>query len=250
MLLTFIGVGEAFDPGMGTSCTLVHGEKTTLLIDCGYACLGQLYSILNSPNEIDTIYITHFHADHLFGVIPLLAAWKAWGRTAPLTIISQPGVEERITALIRLGYPHCDEQLPYNIDYLETVDQVNVGGMQLTFAPSDHSLTNYAVKISEGDQAIGFSGDGGLTPETRELFHDCHILVHEAFGLESAIEGHTTAKEVIAYARSLPNLQTLALVHLQKDERSKHLDQFKRLDNGEAFKIYLPEPGSTLPIRS
>lgn len=250
MYLKFIGVGEAFDPEKGTSCYLLKSNRKTLLIDCGYACLAELHASVNSVDEIDAIYFTHFHADHLFGIVPLLAAWKAWGRSAPLTLIGQPGIKNRIIALMELGYPGSYEKLVFPIEYIETTDPVALDGNKLAFAASDHSLENYAVKISSGDQSIGFSGDGALNERTKALFQDCRYLVHEAFGMETAIEGHTTAKEVIQFARTLPFLQSLALVHIQKDERTKRLEEFKQLGSGESFEIYLPEPGSVLPIRS
>lgn len=250
MYLEFIGIGEAFDPESGTSCYLLNSKESTLLIDCGYACLGNLFSKRLSPNKINGIYLTHFHADHVFGLVPLLAAWKAQGRTEPFTIIGQPGTESRVKALMELGYPKTYDKLPYPITFIETTEPLRFKDFNLTFAQSEHGLTNYAVKVKSDNSIIGFSGDGSLTESTMQLFSDCHILVHEAFGLDNSIEGHTTAKEVLRFARTLPDLQTLALVHIQRDERNEKLEEFLKLDNAVPFTVYLPEPGSTLPTRS
>ena len=250
MYLEFIGVGEAFDPQSGTSCYLLNSKKTAFLIDCGYACLGNFFSKKLSPNTIDGIYLTHFHADHIFGLIPLLAAWKAQSREKTLTIIGQPGVKDRIYSLMELGYPNTYSKLPYTIEYIETTEPTSFRDLQLTFAPSQHSVTNYAVKVESAGDSFGFSGDGALTDETKHLFLNCEILVHEAFGLDSTIKGHTTGREVIAFAHSLPKLKTLALVHIQRDERTQKLTLFKHLQSQVDFELYIPEPGSTLPTRS
>lgn len=250
MYLEFIGIGEAFDPESGTSSYLLNSSESTILIDCGYASLGRLFSKRLNPNAIDAIYLTHFHADHLFGLIPLLATWKAQEREKSFTIIGQPGTEERVYTLMELGYPNSFAKLPYSVDFIETTDPIRFKDLRFTFARSEHSLTNYAVRVESEKTIIGFSGDGALTEETKLLFADSHILVHEAFGLDSTIEGHTTAQEVVAFARTLPELETLALVHIQRDERNEKLSLFQQLDNEEDFRVYIPEPGSTLPTRS
>ena len=124
-------------------------------------------------------------------------------------------------------------------------------GVGEAFDPTSHGLPNYAVKLKSKAVHISFSGDGPLSEASKKLFQDCSVLVHEAFGLESAIAGcHTTAREVIGFANTLPHLKRLALVHLQKEEREKKLSDFLALGKEAAYAFYVPSPGSTLPIRS
>jgi ribonuclease Z len=249
MLLEFIGVGEAFDPELGSSCYLLHAE-IKLLIDCGYAALGKLFAKKMNPNAIDALYITHFHADHTFGIPPLLAAWRVQGRKHPFMIIGQPGTRKKVESLMELAYPQTFSKLPYPVHFLETVDPVLFQNIPLSFALTNHSLPNYAVKLKSKGVNIGFSGDSALSEDSKKLFQDCEVLVHEAFGLERAMAGHTTARDVIHFANTLPNLKTLALVHIQREEREKKLTDFLALGKEVAYEVYVPSPGSTLPIRS
>jgi len=70
MKVTFVGCGDAFGSGGRlNTCFHVEGEATSFLIDCGASSLVSMKKLGIDRNAIDTILITHFHADH-FGGIP------------------------------------------------------------------------------------------------------------------------------------------------------------------------------------
>ncbi|NGX41957.1 MAG: Ribonuclease Z [Chlamydiae bacterium] len=249
MELECIGVGEAFEPQLGNTSFLLHSE-TNLLIDCGYAVPRNLFSRNYPPDLIDALYVTHFHADHFFGVPAMVYRWQEEGRKKPLTIIGQPGTKSLINRTIDLGYPSCRSKLDFELKYLETTDPVALNELSLSFAQTDHSMKNYAIKITKGKSSIGISGDGGLTTKTRDLFQDCTVLVHEAYTYDRAIQGHTYALDIVAFAKGLPTLQTLALVHIQRDERANRLSEFTALQKDVPFKLLAPEPGERIFLKT
>ena len=70
MRLQFIGSGDAFGSGgRFNTCFHLTGARTNALIDCGASSLIALKRADIERNAINTILITHFHADH-FGGIP------------------------------------------------------------------------------------------------------------------------------------------------------------------------------------
>jgi glyoxylase-like metal-dependent hydrolase (beta-lactamase superfamily II) len=88
----FEGARGTFSP---TTSTLILGQHEAVLIDAQYmasdvAALGDM--IENSGRELTTIYITHGHADHHFGLGLLLDRFP---RARPL---ATPGVIDYITA--------------------------------------------------------------------------------------------------------------------------------------------------------
>lgn len=247
MLIEFIGVGEAFEPEIGSASYLLHSE-TKLLIDCGFGTPAFLFAHHNDMSEIDALYLTHFHADHTFGVPPLLNRFAVEGRTKPLTVIGQPGTKQYLSQVIDLGYPNCLRKLTFPLNYIETTDELPFNELRLSFAKSDHKQSNYALKVEKSGISLGLSGDGGLTDSTKTLFHDCHYLIHEAFGFDEAIDGHTTAKVVMEYAKSLPRLKVLALVHIQRDERIHRKEDFKMLNEQVPFHVMIPKPGEIISL--
>jgi ribonuclease Z len=62
----------------------VHGRL--FLIDCGEAVQRQLLRFHVPMMKIDSIFLSHIHGDHLFGLFPLLSTMGMQARTAPLNI--------------------------------------------------------------------------------------------------------------------------------------------------------------------
>ena len=247
MKVECIGVGEAFDPKLGNASYLIHA-KTKLLIDCGYAVPRNFFSKNYPPDFIDGIYITHFHADHFFGLPPLLSRWNEDGRTKPLTLLGQPGTESLINQVIDLGYPGSRSRLKFALRYLEGLEPCDFNEMKLFFAQSDHLMKNLAVRVSIGDISIGFSGDGGLTEKTRSLFQECRLLIHEAYRYDQSIAGHTNALDIVQFAKTVPSLVTLALVHIQREERTLRWEAFQKLKEKVSFRLIIPLPGDELTV--
>jgi ribonuclease Z len=72
-----------------SSLALVR-EGETLLFDCGEGTQRQMMRYGVSFSVID-IFFTHFHADHILGVIGLMRTMALQGRTEPLRLWGPPG---------------------------------------------------------------------------------------------------------------------------------------------------------------
>lgn len=70
MKLQFIGTGSAFTVGGNYHSNMLfeadNGKK--LLIDCGSDARHALYELGMTQNDIDAVYISHLHADHIGGL--------------------------------------------------------------------------------------------------------------------------------------------------------------------------------------
>ena len=70
MQLTFAGAGSAFTVGGDNyhSNLLLEIEGDRLLIDCGSDARFSLYELGYQSSDIDSVYISHLHADHVGGL--------------------------------------------------------------------------------------------------------------------------------------------------------------------------------------
>ena len=211
-----LGVGEAFDPERGNTATIVRDQRT-ILVDCGYAIPALLFADYRDPNEVDAIYLTHFHADHVFGMPALLGRYHFDGRTKPLGIFGQPGTEQTVMNLMQLGYPGLATSLNFPIFFRESTTNICFQEFELDFAETKHPVTNYAVRFTVGETKVAISGDGALTDSSRELFQPCHALVHAALSIEKTAPGHASIRDLTHASATWEALQSLVIVHLGRD---------------------------------
>ena len=105
MKITLLGTGTPLlDPTRQQSALLVEIEDTKLLVDAGRGVTSQLLKIGLQPQQIDEVFITHHHYDHISNLGEfLLTAWHN-GRTLPLMIYGPPGTAEIVAALFQKIY--------------------------------------------------------------------------------------------------------------------------------------------------
>jgi len=77
--------------------------RDVLLFDCGEGTQKQLMKSDISFMQINKIFITHWHADHFAGLIPLIQTMNMEKRTTPLTIYG-PEAERFVSNILDMGY--------------------------------------------------------------------------------------------------------------------------------------------------
>ena len=100
MRITLLGTGGPRpDPKRQGPATLVEAGGLRLLFDAGRGVATQLARTGVRTDDLDAVFITHHHFDHIGGLGDLLmAAWNN-GRTDPLTVVGPLGTGEIISAL-------------------------------------------------------------------------------------------------------------------------------------------------------
>lgn len=248
MKIEFIGVGEALDPVLGNTSLFVDAE-TKLLIDCGFGVPRNFLELGHSIEEVDAIYISHFHADHTFGLPFFLARAFEENRQKPLTLLGQPGLEKYVTQVMALSYPNTLAKLGFRLSFVESTESITFKNLVLSFAETEHSQRNFAIRVSANNALFAFSGDGALSDASRTLYEHCSVLVHEAYKFNESRTGHASAKDVFDFAQTLPSLETLIFTHIERHTRNEELLRFLSLCESAKFDILVPEPGDQVICR-
>ncbi len=158
----------------GNSIVVGH-EKRNFLVDCGISLKATLHNlaILDiAPSEIEGIFITHEHSDHIKGVgavarklkIPIYASAKIWDELNPS--IGKLKDEQRV--VVR--------------------DAFTCAGLQVRVFPTSHdSQESFGVRVEVEQpvrgrsRAIGIATDTGIvTEEMHQALKGCDALVVEA----------------------------------------------------------------------
>ncbi|WP_085580348.1 MBL fold metallo-hydrolase [Thalassospira mesophila] len=215
-----LGTGAANDPSLPNSSAIVTGYGTKLLIDCGYSVAREVLLTLPDPNAIDAIFFTHHHPDHAWGFAPVVTAWQDYGRRKPLLILATRWGRFQLEKLIELGFgPNW--QPDFQIDWHLVPEPLMLGDMALSFAPTDHTVPNHAVRIACAGRVFAYSGDGRATPQSIALYRHADLLFHEChlFEDDAAVLGHASLRHCRDIARQ-SECGEMMLYHIEAGARA------------------------------
>jgi ribonuclease Z len=98
--LVFLGTaGSAPTASRGTSATLVRRGGDRLLVDCGEGTQRQLLRSDTGLVDLEHVFLTHLHADHVLGLPGMLKTFTLRGRELPVTVYGPRGTRSLLSSL-------------------------------------------------------------------------------------------------------------------------------------------------------
>ena len=196
------GAGSPFPDDKRTGpCTLVVAGGQILVFDAGNAATRNLGKMGVNHGQINAIFLTHFHSDHLDGLGELLLQrWVSTGNAKPAPVFGPPGVE-RVVAGLREVYAqdqsyrvahHGESVVPSTgfggearpFEVAGQRDQLiyQEGGVEVRAFAVDHAPVHPAVgyRISYKGRTVVLSGDTRPSDAVRTQAKGVDLLVHEA----------------------------------------------------------------------
>lgn len=134
-------------PNRFLSSLFINYRGRKILIDCGEGTQVSMKMKNCGFKNIDLIFITHLHGDHIIGIIGLLSTIANSSRTEDLTIIGPVGIIEAMKAIRVLV-----EYLPYKINIIENP----VGKFSLI----NNELKNIeisSIELDHSTECLGYS---------------------------------------------------------------------------------------------
>ena len=128
-----------------TSLMLRYNGKS-ILIDCGEGTQIALREKGWSPNPIDIICFTHYHADHISGLPGMLLTMGNAERKEPLLLIGPKGLAKVVGALRTIA-----PELPFEIRYQEITETEQIfsfEGFQIKAFKVNHSVVCYGYTMT------------------------------------------------------------------------------------------------------
>ena len=130
-----------------TSLMMRYNGKS-ILIDCGEGTQIALREKGWSPNPIDIICFTHYHADHISGLPGMLLTMGNAERTQPLLLIGPKGLTKVVNAL-RVIAP----ELPFEIECreiagTESEQKFSFDGFEIQAFKVNHNVLCYGYSLS------------------------------------------------------------------------------------------------------
>ncbi len=128
-------------PNRYLTAFMTRYNGASLLIDCGEGTQIAMKKKGWSPNPIDVICFTHYHADHISGLPGMLLSMANADRTEPVVMIGPKGLEYVVSHL-RVIAP----ELPFSIIYEELSEPEEdfvLSGYRIHAFRVNHNVTCY-----------------------------------------------------------------------------------------------------------
>lgn len=213
--------------GSGGNCTLIESGKTKILVDLGTSSLyaeKRLREINIEPEEIDGIFITHTHVDHIKGIKVFLKKYNT------KLYLSEIILKEIYTEIKPQNYEIIDNEINLN-DFNVTMFKIS----------HDTEDANGFIFESNGRSVVYVTDTGYLNIRNHKLLtnrnmyvfesnHDVEMLMngHYPYHIKQRIlgdKGHLSNKDSAYYLSKFVgnNTKCVVLAHLSKDNNTKEL---------------------------
>lgn len=231
---SFISSLDRFGPSF-----LLEFSNNKILIDAGSGCQLRLLEKDIKLEDLDYIFITHFHPDHTTDLLSILVRYKMLVRTNPnlknkLKVIGPKGFENFINNLFKIY------ELPQFIDF----PGAEISSISEKFELDDFSVEPFAVehlgiiaqayRFETEGKTIVFSGDTSFSDGIVKATNNADIaFIDTSLNKEEKPLPHLNTSEVGKLC-SRSNVKKVVLIHiLNYNEKRDLIGEVKENYSGE-----------------
>ncbi len=218
---------------------LVEADGEKLLFDCGRAAVIRLAEAGVRQQQIDKIFLTHLHSDHILSVPDILLTGWTSGRKTPLRVWGPSGTKEMMDNMLKAF--DFDIHMRRDVDEKFSKEGIMVSatdiqqgvvyehnGVKVTAFLVDHGPVQpaFGYRVDAGGHSVAISGDTRFSENLIKYATGVDVLIHEVSTLtvqalmaggttreqaENIISHHTSAAETgVVFSRTKPRLAVYA----------------------------------------
>jgi ribonuclease BN (tRNA processing enzyme) len=180
----------------------------TLLLDIGAAAVHRMAQEKLDWVNLDAVWVSHFHLDHLGGLFPFLFGTKhapgTQGRRKPLVVYGPRGLLKLFRAFDTAGGYDLLKQ-PFPVEIREVAPRASfeiLPGLRAETFSTPHTSESLAVKLIDRDDAsLAFTSDTGYTDALGSFAQNVSLFLMEcSFFRNKPIELHLELAEAMRLA--------------------------------------------------
>ena len=221
MQLMFLGSGSAFcitPDNFQSNILLTSAAGRRLLIDCGTDIRFSLAALGLSYRDVDDIYISHLHADHVGGMEFMGFASKFDPACAkPGLYLSESIKDELWNRCLAGGMSAVDNKCCSLSDYFSVHGISQAGrfvweGIEFMLVRADHvggkeiSMSSFGLFFSVGDKSIYLTTDTRFSPQRLgRYFRDADLILHDCETSPNASGVHARFEDLVGLPKAIRN---------------------------------------------
>lgn len=234
MDFTVLGKSPAWqDAGGACSGYLVSQGDSTILLDCGNGVFGKLRKYCDYV-DIDSIFISHLHADHFLDLVPFAFGLTFAPRQQPVPVGEWPGTENPARPVL-YGPPGAREAFgrvcetwgmcsliedAFDFREFDPSEQIEVGDMRVRFTEVPHYVRTWAIEVAgPNGNRLTYGADCRPNDALVEFARETDLLVAEATlprPERQGERGHLTPAEAGEHAAAA-EARRLVLTHISDE---------------------------------
>ena len=195
MKLTLLGTGcpkvdfDRFGPS-----NIISTNKSNILVDCGSGVTQRLDQAKISLKNIDALFLTHLHSDHVIDLYQLIiSSWHSY-RTKPWKIYGPIGTKKFVKKimmawqderLLRIKYEQRSSVKAFDIKVKEfrKYGKIKIKDQIIEYFEVDHKPVKYAYGFNfyHNNKKLTISGDTKPCENLLKYGQKTDLLLHEVF---------------------------------------------------------------------
>jgi len=221
MQLMFLGSGSAFwlkPDNYQSNILLTSRAGRRLLIDCGTDIRFSLAAAGLSYRDVDDVYISHLHADHVGG-LEFMGFTTKFDQECeqPGLYISESIKDELWSNCLSGGMSIIDDKLCAMSDFFSVHAISDAGkfiweGVEFTLVETDHvvgrekSMNSYGLFFTIGNKTIYLTTDTRFSPQKLSRYmQDADLILHDCETSLGASGVHARFEELLSLPQAIRN---------------------------------------------
>jgi ribonuclease BN (tRNA processing enzyme) len=249
MKITFLGSGTII-PNVKSSnlrsysSILIEINKIKLLFDIGPGTLSKMHSLgINTQQEPNYVFITHFHIDHCLDYIPLVKSRyfdeKTYDvkRGKKINVFGPPGLKQWNVQLFKNidKWSYMSKELDYSkvTNLFEVINGkvLTKKGLKISCCPVDHA-GGIAFRLDNLGKSFVYTGDMGYDENISILGKNADLVAIEcSFPNKKMLGGKHLEPELIGNLAKIGNFKSIILTHLNPQIKKSEKSIIKKIQN-------------------
>ncbi len=247
MKIKFLGTGAAIATSRRDNTSLLaeyNGRK--ILFDCPGSVVSKLAGLNTDFRNIDAVFISHFHPDHVYGLPSLIHSLKPGG-TYPEIFVPEK-LYQKTSDLLKI----------FNPDKTAEITPISAGGtiakLNMKFFKTNHTPDSLGIKVETKEKILIYTADTGPVKDGTSIFSGADALIHDCYALSKfkkeipeLDKTHSSALKVGEIAAAA-EVKKLFCVHFSGEVNFSDDSLIKEIRRNYSGKVIIPRDLSSYSI--